>query len=94
MTALLVLSVLIAALALPFLSQATQGVGLLTLALFLAVLARIAQAKRQHKEAMEHWANLGPLRRLTRDANTLLRKVHGLPVDTDPAKWPDLSNPE
>lgn len=50
MLALLMLAVLVAAAGLFFLSSATAGVGLIGLACFLAICARIAQAGRTAHE--------------------------------------------
>jgi hypothetical protein len=86
MKPLLVLSVLLAVFGTAVLSQATQGVGLLAQALFLAVLARIAQAARQHEEAMKRWEGL--------EART--RGAHEPPEsgDGNAPEWPNLVNPD
>jgi hypothetical protein len=54
---LLVLAVLGGLLGLLFLSQATTGVGLMTVACLLAICARIAQAGTHHTAMMRYWTN-------------------------------------
>ena len=75
---LIVLGLLAAAGGLLSLSEATTGVGIIGFGCFLGVLARIAQADKQHKASIE---KLGKLISLQKGTGTILEQP---PATTNP----------